>query len=248
MFRTYFASLTKGEKRLRILLLAFSWLAALVTVPLLITQGEYIHLRMCALTLVLALLPAGVEIVGRFRLHPAFYVVGAVYALTPLLGECYKLYYTTAWWDKFMHGLGGVVFALFGFYLFRALIGADDTRKRRWAAALFAFFFSVTIAVLWEFVEYTGDRLFNMDMQHDAVVSEIHSYQLGERPGDVGHRTDITATTVNGEPLPVEGYLDIGLHDTMGDMMVETFGAALAVAVYAVARGRLRLFLPLGEE
>ena len=247
MLRTYVASLTKGEKRLRLLLLVLSWLAALATVPLLIAQGEYIHLRMCALTLALALLPAGLEMVGRFRLHPAFYIVGAFYALTPLLGECYKLYYLTGWWDKFMHGLGGVVFALFGFYLFRALLGADDTHKKRLAAALFAFFFSVTISVLWEFVEYTGDQTLGMDMQHDAVVSEIHSYQLGERAGDVGHRTDITATTVDGDALPVDGYLDIGLHDTMGDMLVETLGAGLAVAAYAAARGRLRLFLPLGE-
>ena len=248
MLRTYLAALTKGEKRLRLLWLIGSGFAVLVTAVLLIVQREYLHLRMCVATLVLPFAPAAVEMIGRFRFHPVFYSVCAFYTLTPMLGECYKLYYVTPWWDKGMHALAGVVVALLGFPVFRALAGAAADKKKRIAAALFAFLLSVTVSVMWEFVEYTADALFDMDSQHDVVVTEIHSYQLGEKPGEVGHLTGVSETTVDGATLPVDGYLDIGLHDTMGDMLAETFGALIATLAYTAFCRRRSLFEPFSAD
>lgn len=38
--------------------------------------------------------------------------------------------------------------------------------------------------------------------------------------------------------MALEGYIDIGLIDTMGDMMLETAGAVVCAVVFALDRGR----------
>ena len=55
---------------------------------------------------------------------------------------------------------------------------------------------------------------------------------------------------VNGQPLPVDGYLDIGLHDTMADMFVNLIGAVVFSIIgyfYVKNRGKGRFakrFIP----
>ena len=46
--------------------------------------------------------------------------------------------------------------------------------------ALVAFCFSMTIGVLWEFIEYGMDKTFNTDMQKDRVISTVSSTLLNE--------------------------------------------------------------------
>ena len=50
---------------------------------------------------------------------------------------------------------------------------------------------------------------------------------LGERTGEIGTISDITSVVINGEPLPVNGYIDIGLIDTMDDMITCSFGTLI---------------------
>ena len=80
------------------------------------------------------------------------------------------------------------------------------------------------------------DRWFGLDMQRDTLVSAIHSYDLGSATGVIGSIDSIESVVVNGVPL--EGYIDIGLIDTMGDMMIETFGAVVYAVVFALDKGR----------
>ena len=115
---------------------------------------------------------------------------------------------------------------------------ADPQRLRRWMTAVFALCFSMAVAVGWEFFEYGMDTLFGMDMQDDTVITTITSYLLDGEPGKAGTIRAITAVTVNGKPLPVKGYIDIGLNDTMWDMILETLGALAVVVWYLWDRGR----------
>lgn len=48
----------------------------------------------------------------------------------------------------------------------------------------------------------------------------INSYLLGSEKGVAGSISDIQSVIVNGEELSINGYLDIGLIDTMHDMLV----------------------------
>lgn len=212
---------------------------ALVTLIICIARGDTSNLPICLGTLALVLVPEIVQRLLRCKINLALYIVGLTYAVCPLLGDFYELYYTTEWWDKLLHTLGGAVFAILGVFLFELLCG----RKDKWlGAAVFAFCFSMTLSVLWEFVEFGCDTFLGTDMQQDTIVTSINSYFFGESVGKVGSLTDIGQVSVDGVPLPFEGYLDIGLLDTMTDMLVEFVGA-LAFFIFAVIdRGRHPFF------
>lgn len=241
----YKNALTKNEKTLRICLIAAGEVLSAFTLVYLITLKEFTHIKMAIGSFFIVLVPVLIEILFRCRMRVVPYIAAELYAISPLLGECYKLYYTTDWWDKMLHTFGGVAFVLFGVYLFRRMC---KNEPKRITAAVFALCFSISISVLWEFVEYAGDNLFDMDMQNDTLVEELHSYYFGDAPGVPGDIRSIDSVTINGNEVPFKGYLDIGLHDTMQDMLIETFGALIAVVFILINKEKTVLFIPLSED
>ena len=92
--------------------------------------------------------------------------------------------------------------------------------------ALAAFCFSMTVGVLWEFFEFGMDRVFHMDMQKDTIVHSVTSVMLDPTNSNIPVTIDdITSVAVNGRDLGFDGYLDIGLYDTMADLFVNFIGA-----------------------
>ena len=92
--------------------------------------------------------------------------------------------------------------------------------------ALAGFCFSMTIGVFWEFFEFSMDRIFYLDMQKDTVIHRFQSVMLDESMKNIPILVDgITSTAVNGVDLGVDGFLDIGLFDTMEDLFVNFIGA-----------------------
>lgn len=90
----------------------------------------------------------------------------------------------------------------------------------------------MTIGILWEFYEFTSDSVFKTDMQKDRVVQSISSVELNESGQNVPikidniKRTDIY--TNDGKITTIEnGYLDIGIIDTMKDLLVNFIGAVI---------------------
>lgn len=83
--------------------------------------------------------------------------------------------------------------------------------------------------VLWEFVEFGFDTFLGMDMQKDTFVTSISSVALD--PANEGNRIQIrdiattAITTASGDTTTINGYLDIGLIDTMKDLLVNFAGA-----------------------
>lgn len=122
--------------------------------------------------------------------------------------------------------------------------------------AIVAFCFSMTIGVLWEFFEFSADLFLHTDMQKDTILNGISSVALNPEPVNVPIRIDnITSTVVNGETLPIRGYLDIGLFDTMKDLFVNFIGAVVFSVFgffYAKHRGKKTTFveniIPQPEE
>ena len=82
----------------------------------------------------------------------------------------------------------------------------------------------MTIGVLWEFFEYFMDMVFHMNMLKDTIITEIHSIPI-DQLGNLKSMVDIQTTVVNGELLNINGYLDIGLIDTLNDLIVNFIGA-----------------------
>ena len=108
-----------------------------------------------------------------------------------------------------------------------------------------AFCFSMTMGVMWEFFECSCDLLLHTDTQKDTILSSISSVTLNPDGENVPVVLDgITSVTVNGQPLGVNGYLDIGLIDTMKDLFVNFVGALVFSIIgffYVKNRGRGRL-------
>lgn len=231
----------KSEKVFRWVGIGAGELFTVCTVLLMFFQKKYNCLPLAFGTLLILAVPAILERLLRCRICTPAYLVSLLYAVGPMLGQCYGLYYLVSWWDKLLHLWGGIMFVLLGILLFGRMGG--DTQKRL-LVGVFALCFSMAISVTWEFIEFSSDQFLGTDMQGDTVVTSIHSYALDEGLGAAGAIEDIDEVTINGQPLPFKGYLDIGLIDTMTDMLLETLGALAAVIVYWGDRGRHPVAVP----
>ena len=84
--------------------------------------------------------------------------------------------------------------------------------------------------MLWEFFECGADIFLGQDMQKDFVVDHFQSVTLDPNHNqEVIHVDDITGTviqTASGKTFTIDnGYLDIGILDTMKDLLVNFIGA-----------------------
>jgi len=213
-------SLNKTDTKVKRFGIILGELLTIGTVVFLITTKQYSRLPLAFGTLGLILLPAIMEKKFRCRLCLPVYMIALWYAVGPMMGQCWNFYYTISCWDKLLHICGGVMFAIVGAYFFELL---TKRRDHFVGAAIFALCFSVTIAALWEFIEFGADRFLGMDMQDDMLVKHLTSYLLGEGIGVTGSIENIHSVVVNGTQLP--GYIDIGLTDSMLDMMLGSLGA-----------------------
>lgn len=136
-----------------------------------------------------------------------------------------------------LHTINGFLCAAIGFSLIDILNRSErfHTKMTPISVALVAFCFSMTIGVLWEFFEFGMDSVFKTDMQKDRIVQEISSVTLNpegkNKPIIVKNITGTTLHfTENGEKKEitiVDGYLDLGIRDTMKDLFVNFIGAVV---------------------
>lgn len=146
-----------------------------------------------------------------------------------ILGEINAFYVKIPLWDTILHTTNGFLMAAIGF----ALIDIFNRSERfsismsPYFVAFFAFCFSMTVGVLWEFFEFGMDHFFSLDMQKDWIVSVINSVKLNPDGKNIPIRVAVESLAVNGENWNLGGYLDIGLIDTMKDLIVNFIGAVV---------------------
>ena len=109
--------------------------------------------------------------------------------------------------------------------------------------AIVAFCFSMTVGVLWEFFEFAADSYLHMDMQKDWIVHSINSVLFNPDGLNVVEHVKIDSLIVNGEDWIAKygGYIDIGLIDTMKDLLVNFVGAVVFSIIgffYVKSRGK----------
>ena len=193
---------------------------------------NYEGLALCILSLILFLLPAFFEAKMKVDIPPLF--EGSIYLFiyaAEILGEVNHYYTLIPGWDTMLHTINGFLCAAIGFSMVELL----NRSSRRISLsplylAVVAFCFSMTIGVCWEFIEFTADQLFFLDMQKDTIVQTIGSVTLDPTHSQIPVRvSDIVKTviyTASGDTVTVEGgYLDIGIIDTMKDLFVNFIGA-----------------------
>ena len=192
--------------------------------------GNYENAFLCLMTLGLLLVPALVSRTFKVVLPTLLENIVLIFIFAAqILGELNDYYIKYPIWDTMLHITTGFLAAAVGLSLIDILNRNEKVRfdMSPLFVALVSICFSMTIGVLWEFFEFGADMVFATDMQKDTVISAISSVALNPDAKNVAvHIGNIAETAVNGSPLPVSGYLDIGLIDTMEDLFVNFIGAA----------------------
>lgn len=199
--------------------------------------GEWNNVFLCILTLILFLVPVFIEKQVNVKLPDALQVIILLFIFSAeILGEINEYYLTIKHWDSILHTINGFLCAAIGFSLIDILNQKEFVYVTLAPifVALVAFSFSMTIGVMWEFFEYGMDITFKKDMQKDKIVTTISTVNLEPNGRNIPvvvdgiEKTIIETKDSEGKINYIEidgGYLDIGIHDTMKDLIVNFIGA-----------------------
>ena len=210
----------------------------IVTLVLQLIKGNYENVFMCVLTLILFLIPIIIDRKLNIKLPNTLEIIIFLFIFSAeILGEVQNFYGIFKYWDSILHTINGFLCAAIGFSMIDILNRSTKFHKMLTPVfvALVAFCFSMTVGVLWEFIEYGMDKTFNTDMQKDRIVTTVSSTLLNEEGKNQEEVIkDIEKTiiygTLNGKKSAITidgGYLDIGINDTMKDLIVNFIGAVV---------------------
>ena len=205
----------------------------LTVAVLTLIDGQYESTFTAVLSLLLLLLPTFVEESFRIKLPIALETVALLFVFCAnILGEIFAFYTYVPFWDDLLHCTSGFIFAAFGFSLAELLNrnGKFDFHISPIFVSTVALCFAVTVGVVWELFEFGADLLLHTDMQRDTVISGIYSAYLnpeGQAPVGFDAISETAVYASTGEVLRIRGYLDVGLVDTMKDLLIDLIGALL---------------------
>lgn len=206
-------------------------LLVLVTMIAQFFNGNYQNVFLCILTLILFMVPSFIEVNFKIDIPDALEVMVLLFIFAAeILGEIRAYYIAFPYWDTMLHTINGFLAAAIGFSMVELLNRHERFifRLSPLFMAIVAFSFSMTIGVVWELFEWSMDMFLGLDMQKDTVLQSINSVLLDPAGGN--HPVaikNISEVVVNGKELGVGGYIDIGLYDTMQDLLVNFIGAFL---------------------
>lgn len=233
-------------------------LIVIVMMILQLINRNYENVFLCVLTLVLLIVPSLVQITFRVELPTTLEIFILIFIFAAeILGEISEFYLVFPFWDVVLHTVNGFLAAAIGFSMVDLLNRSEKVKFNLSPLfmAIVAFCFSMTIGVVWEFFEFGMDQIMGYDMQKDTVIHTIRSVTLDPAGRNVPYMiSGITETAVNGQNLGVGGYLDIGLIDTMQDLIVNFVGAFMFSVIgffYVKNRGKGILagrFIPRRKE
>lgn len=217
----------------------------IVTMILQFLNGNYENFFLCILTLILLIMPSLIQVTLKIELPTVLEILILIFIFSAeILGEIREYYIMIPMWDTILHTINGFLAAAIGLSMVDLLNRSDRMtfQLSPLFTAIVAFCFSMTIGVVWEFFEFGMDMIFGMDMQKDTVIQAIRSVTLNPDGRNIVTVIDpIRSVVVNGKDLGIGGYLDIGLIDTMKDLIVNFIGAVVFSVfgyVYVKNRGK----------
>lgn len=229
--RSFHRAVMRELKENRNTFLVYTGLRFLVFIVMImqIFNKNYENVFLCMLTLLLMIMPSVIQAAFKVEFPSLLEIIILFFIFAAeILGEISAFYLKFPYWDTILHTLNGFLCAAVGF----SLVDIMNRQKRMQFelsplfTAVVAFCFSMTIGVLWEFFEFGMDCIWRLDMQKDTVVSSISSVLFdplqSNRPIQINN---IQKIAINGEEIGIQGYLDIGLFDTMYDLIVNFVGA-----------------------
>jgi len=224
---------SKKEHRKKLIIYITLRILVIICMIAEILHGDLNNVLLCILTLILFTLPDFVSNKFEVDLPDTLEIITYLFIFAAeILGEIQRFFLIFPYWDTMLHTLNGFLQAAIGFSLVD-ILNKNDSRINMTPGfvALVAFTFSMTVGVIWEFVEFGADHYFYQDMQKDRIVSTISSVKINPTGENVPVvLKDITKTIIysnNGNEMTTidNGYLDIGIIDTMKDLFVNFIGA-----------------------
>ena len=225
-----------------------------------ILNGEWENAALCLLSLILFVIPFFIQKKFKITLPNALESIIFIFIFSAeILGEINNFYGIIPYWDTMLHTLNGFLAAGVGFSLIDLLNkNSKNVRLSPLYLAIVSFCFSMTIGVLWEFFEFSMDYYFKLDMQKDRIVETISSVYLDPDKSNTPviidniDKTIIYSEDKDGDTTEtiINGYLDIGIIDTMKDLVVNFIGAitfSIIGALYVSNRDKYKLasnFIP----
>ena len=196
-------------------------------------RGDLNNAFLCFLSLLLFTIPTFIE--DKFKIGIPSLLESIIYIFffsAEILGEINNFYGNIPYWDTMLHTINGFLAAGVGFSLVDLLNeNSKNINLSPLYVAIVSFCFSMTIGVVWEFYEYGMDKYLNLDMQKDRIVNKIATVYLDSNQSNkVILINDIKEThviTSDGVIVIPDGYLELGLNDTMKDLMVNFLGAVV---------------------
>ena len=203
----------------------------LLCMVLQILRGDLNNAFLCGFSLLLFTIPTFIE--DKFKIEFPTVLESTVYVFifaAEILGEINNFYGIIPFWDSILHSLNGFLCAGIGFSLVDLL---NENSKALDMSPIFvsivAFCVSMTIGVCWEFFEYGMDKHLNLDMQKDVIISDVYTVKLNEEGKNktvpIKEIKETRIITEDNVYVIDNGYLDIGLKDTMEDLFVNLIGA-----------------------
>ena len=205
---------------------------------------DYLTASLCAIALVFFLLPTFLYNKFNIKVPSALEISAVLFTFMCVVGgEIGHLYAQFPLWDKILHTFSGFLIAAIGlaFMDFFTKRKSSVFRLTPFFAVFFAFFFALGVEVIWEVFEYMVDTLTGVtDMQADYYINYFTSKKAGGEinpvPIVVGGIKDVIITFEDGrEALVLPDYIDIGLADTMHDLIVGAAGALLFCVIEFIA-------------
>ncbi len=192
--------------------------------------GSYQNMFLGILTLILFAVPKIIEKNLNVSIPTGLMSVILIFIFSAeILGEINAFYVKIPIWDTILHTTNGFLMAAIGFALIDICNRSErfSVKMSPFFVAFTAFCFSMTVGVVWEFFEFGMDWFFGLDMQKDWIVSSVHSVKLNPEGLNVPVHVDVQSVVINGEEWNLGGYLDIGIVDTMKDLIVNFIGAVV---------------------
>ena len=219
-------SFTKNKTKIQAVLT----ILVLISVVRQFFLGNYHNMFLGILTLLLFMVPQFLDKKLGVTIPVGLETVILIFIFSAeILGEINAFYVKIPIWDTILHTTNGFLMAAIGFALIDLFNRSEkfSIKMSPYFVAFFAFCFSMTVGVLWEFFEFSMDWFFAMDMQKDWILSSINSVKLNPTGANVPIHVDVQSVVINGETWNLGGYLDVGIVDTMKDLMVTFVGAVV---------------------
>lgn len=173
-----------------------------------IRDAAFTNIFLACLAIILFSIPWGIE--TRFKIDIPNYleVILLLFLFCAIvLGNIHNFLVTVRGYDKVLHTISGIIIAIIGYEIIHMWneFKNEKTKISPGLLSLFAFTFSIALLVLWEFYEFGIDTIsYLLDSNTDR---NMQRYQW------------VNTITIYPQPY--------GLVDTMLDLILEAFGAAV---------------------